>query len=53
MTRKPSCCHAGQARSHFYGVRSENHYMHLQRLILDHMSYFVIGFLVLGTTEYP
>jgi hypothetical protein len=27
--------------------------MPLQRLTLDHMSCFVIGFPVLGTTEYP
>jgi hypothetical protein len=27
--------------------------MPLQRLILDHMSCFTIGFPLLGTTEYP
>jgi hypothetical protein len=27
--------------------------MPLQRLTLDHMSYFAIGFPLLGTTEYP
>jgi hypothetical protein len=27
--------------------------MPLQRLTLDRMSYFVIGFPLLGTTEYP
>jgi hypothetical protein len=27
--------------------------MPLQRLTLDHMSCFVIGFPILGTTEYP
>jgi hypothetical protein len=27
--------------------------MSLQRLTLDHMSYFAIGFPLLGTTEYP
>jgi hypothetical protein len=27
--------------------------MPLQGLTLDHMSYFVIGFPLLGTTEYP
>jgi hypothetical protein len=27
--------------------------MPLQRLTLDHISYFTIGFPLLGTTEYP
>jgi hypothetical protein len=27
--------------------------MTFQRLILDHMSFFAIGFSLLGTTEYP
>jgi hypothetical protein len=27
--------------------------MHLQRLTLDHMSCFAIGFPLLGITEYP
>jgi hypothetical protein len=27
--------------------------MPLQRLTLDHMSYFIIGFPLLGTTKYP
>jgi hypothetical protein len=27
--------------------------MPLQRLTLDHMSYFAIGFPLFGTTEYP
>jgi hypothetical protein len=29
------------------------HYMPIQSLTLDHMSYFVLGFPLLGTTEYP
>jgi hypothetical protein len=41
------------AQSHFRGVRPGDHYMHLQRLNLDHMSCFAIDFPVLGTTEYP
>jgi hypothetical protein len=53
VTRKPPCCHAGQAQSHFRGVRPGDHYMPLQRLTLDHMSCFAIGFPLLGTTEYP
>jgi hypothetical protein len=53
VTRKPPCCHAGQAQSHFRGVRPGDHYMPLQRLTLDHLSCFAIGFLLLGTTEYP
>jgi hypothetical protein len=53
VTRKPPCYHAGQAQSHFYGVRPGDHYMILQRLALDHMSCFVLGFPLLGTTEYP
>jgi hypothetical protein len=53
MTRKPPCCHASQAQSHFHGVRPGDHYMSLQRLTLDHMSYFAIGFSVLGMTEFP
>jgi hypothetical protein len=42
-----------QAQSHFYGVRSGDHYMPLQRLTLDRMSCFAISFPLLGTTEYP
>jgi hypothetical protein len=53
MTRKPPCCYAGQARSHFRGVRPGDHYMPLQRLTLDRMSYFAIDFPLLGMTEYP
>jgi hypothetical protein len=53
VTRKPLCYHASQARSHFHGVRPGDHYIPLQGLTLDHMSYFVIGFPLLGTTEYP
>jgi hypothetical protein len=41
------------AQSHFHGVMPGDHYMPLQRLTIDHMSCFAIGFLVLGTTEYP
>jgi hypothetical protein len=53
MTREPPCCHAGQAQSHFRGVRPGDHYMSLQRLTLDHMACFAIGFPLLVTTEYP
>jgi hypothetical protein len=53
VTRKPLCYHAGQARSHFHGVRPGDHYMTLQRLALDLMSCFALGFPLLGTTEYP
>jgi hypothetical protein len=53
VTREPLCCHAGQAQSHFSGVSPGDHYMPLQMLALDHMSCFVIGFPLLGTTEYP
>jgi hypothetical protein len=53
MSREPPCCHAGQAQSLFHGVRRGDHYMPLQRLTLDHMSCFAIGFPLLGTTEYP
>jgi hypothetical protein len=53
MTREPPCYHAGQAQSHFRGVRPGDHYMPLQRLTLYHMSFYAIGFPLLGTTEYP
>jgi hypothetical protein len=53
VTRKPPCFHADQAHSHFRGVRPGDHYMPLQRLTLDRMSCFAIGFPLLGTTEYP
>jgi hypothetical protein len=53
VTRKPLGYHAGLAQSHFHGVRQGDHYMSLQRLTLDHMSCFAIGFPLLGTTEYP
>jgi hypothetical protein len=53
MTRKPPCCHASQAQLHLCGVRPGDHYMPLERLTLDHMSSFAIGFPLLGTTEYP
>jgi hypothetical protein len=53
VTREPPCCHADQARSHFRGVRLGDQYMPLQRLTLDRMSCFAIGFPLLGTTEYP
>jgi hypothetical protein len=53
MTREPPCCHAHEIQSHFCGVRQGDHYMPLQRLTLDHMSSFAIGFPLLGTTEYP
>ena len=52
MTRKPPCCHACEAQSHFHGVRPGDHYMPLQRLTLDRMPYFAIDFPLLGTTEY-
>jgi hypothetical protein len=41
VTRKPLCCHIGQAQSHFHGVTPRNNYMHLQRLTIDasHASY--------------
>jgi hypothetical protein len=31
-----------------FGVRPRDHYMPLQRLTLVHMSYFVIGFPLMG-----
>jgi hypothetical protein len=34
-------------------MRVGDHYMPLQRLTLDHMSCFAIGFSLLGMTEYP
>jgi hypothetical protein len=40
-------------QSHFRGVRPGYHYMPLQRLTLDRISCFAIGFPLLGTTEYP
>jgi hypothetical protein len=36
-----------------FGVWPRDHYMSLQRLSLDRMSCFAIGFPLLGTTEYP
>jgi hypothetical protein len=45
--------HTGQAQTHFRGVGPGDHYMPLQRLILDHMSCFAIGFPLLGTIECP
>jgi hypothetical protein len=53
VTREPPCSHAGEAQSHFCGVRPRDHYMPLQRLTLDHMSCFATGFPLLGTIEYP
>jgi hypothetical protein len=35
------------------GVRLGDNYMFLQRLTLDRISCFAIGFPILGTTEYP
>jgi hypothetical protein len=53
MTRKHPCCHAGQAQSHFHGVRLGDHYMPLERLTPDCMPCFTIGFPLLDTTKYP
>jgi hypothetical protein len=46
---KPLFCHSYI----FFVVWPRDHYVPLQRLTLDRMSYFAIGFPLLGTTGYP